>query len=102
MSRRAVEPMLFAIESGKVLHMFLIGKDPNWDYRALNFASRFRDGKIDRTRPLCPYPQGAVYGGTGSTDDAANFICKARWRIRDESQVSPSALATRLPASVMR
>jgi feruloyl esterase len=31
-----------------------------------------------RTRPLCPYPQVAVYKGVGSTDDAANFVCKAR------------------------
>jgi len=30
----------------------------------------------DRTRPLCPYPQLAAYKGTGSTDEAANFICK--------------------------
>jgi feruloyl esterase len=30
----------------------------------------------DRTRPLCPYPQVAQYKGTGSTDDAANFVCK--------------------------
>ena len=28
-----------------------------------------------RTRPLCPYPQTAVYNGTGSTDDAKNFHC---------------------------
>jgi hypothetical protein len=28
-----------------------------------------------RTRPLCPYPQKAIYGGTGSTDDAKNFHC---------------------------
>jgi feruloyl esterase len=28
-----------------------------------------------RTRPLCPYPQTAIYNGTGSTDDAANFHC---------------------------
>ena len=39
-------------------------------------ASRIRDGKVDRTRPLCPYPQIAQYKGTGSTDDAANFACK--------------------------
>jgi len=38
-------------------------------------ASRIRDGKTDRTRPLCPYPQVATYKGTGSTDDAANFSC---------------------------
>ncbi len=30
----------------------------------------------DRTRPLCPWPQTAVYKGAGSTDDAANFECK--------------------------
>jgi feruloyl esterase len=29
-----------------------------------------------RTRPLCPYPQTAHYTGTGSADDAANFVCK--------------------------
>ena len=41
-------------------------------------ASRVRDGKTDRTRPLCPYPQVAVYSGSGSTDDAANFTCKVQ------------------------
>jgi feruloyl esterase len=39
-------------------------------------ASRIRDGKVDRTRPLCPYPQLAKYKGSGSIDDAANFACK--------------------------
>jgi hypothetical protein len=28
-----------------------------------------------RTRPICPYPQTAIYNGTGSTDIAANFHC---------------------------
>ncbi len=28
------------------------------------------------TRPLCPYPQEALYKGTGDTNDAANFVCK--------------------------
>jgi len=28
-----------------------------------------------RSRPLCPYPQTAIYSGSGSTDDAANFYC---------------------------
>jgi len=39
-------------------------------------ASRVRDAKVDRTRPLCPYPQVASYKGTGNTDDAASFVCK--------------------------
>jgi Tannase and feruloyl esterase len=30
---------------------------------------------VDRTRPLCPYPQEAQYKGTGSTDKAENFSC---------------------------
>jgi len=38
-------------------------------------ASRSTDGRVDRTRPLCPYPQTARYTGTGSIDDAANFRC---------------------------
>jgi feruloyl esterase len=29
----------------------------------------------DRTRPLCAYPQVAKYKGTGSIDDASNFVC---------------------------
>jgi feruloyl esterase len=40
-------------------------------------ASRVTNGTADRTRPLCPYPQVATYKGTGSTDDARNFTCKA-------------------------
>jgi hypothetical protein len=28
-----------------------------------------------RTRPLCAYPQTAIYNGSGSTDDAASFHC---------------------------
>jgi feruloyl esterase len=39
-------------------------------------ASRVVNGKVDRTRPLCSYPQVAVYKGSGSTDDAANFECR--------------------------
>ncbi|MCL4402767.1 MAG: tannase/feruloyl esterase family alpha/beta hydrolase [Acidobacteria bacterium] len=30
---------------------------------------------VVRTRPLCPYPEVARWKGTGSTDDAANFVC---------------------------
>jgi feruloyl esterase len=39
-------------------------------------ASRAEGGKVVRTRPLCAYPQVATYKGSGSTDDAANFVCK--------------------------
>jgi hypothetical protein len=30
---------------------------------------------IVRTRPICPYPQVAHHAGSGSSDEAANFIC---------------------------
>ena len=39
-------------------------------------ASHSTAGVVDRTRPLCVYPKVAVYTGTGSTDDAANFKCR--------------------------
>jgi len=41
-------------------------------------ASHLAGGRVDRTRPLCPYPQVAKYNGTGSIDDAANFVCGVR------------------------
>jgi feruloyl esterase len=40
-------------------------------------AYRISGNKIDMSRPLCPYPQVAKYKGIGSTNDAANFECKA-------------------------
>jgi feruloyl esterase len=39
-------------------------------------AAHVNRGKVDRTRPLCPYPQVAKYKGTGSTEDATNFACQ--------------------------
>jgi feruloyl esterase len=39
-------------------------------------ASHAKGGAVDRTRPLCPYPQIAAYKGSGSIDEAANFVCK--------------------------
>ena len=40
-------------------------------------ASRLTNGIVDRTRPLCPYPQVAQYTGRGSADDESSFVCKA-------------------------
>lgn len=40
-------------------------------------ASHRTAGKVDRTRPLCPYPQVSVYNGTGRIDEAANFACES-------------------------
>jgi feruloyl esterase len=41
-------------------------------------AARVSNNRVDMTRPLCPYPQVAAYSGVGSTNDAANFVCRAR------------------------
>jgi feruloyl esterase len=38
-------------------------------------ASHSTGARVDRTRPLCPYPQVARYKGSGSIDDASNFVC---------------------------
>ncbi len=41
-------------------------------------ASHMTKGQVDKTRPLCAYPQVAVYTRSGSTNEAANFVCKAQ------------------------
>ena len=33
------------------------------------------DGAVDRTHPVCPYPQSAIYKGIGDPSDAASFTC---------------------------
>lgn len=39
-------------------------------------AERVVDGAVLRSRPLCAYPAFAVHSGNGSTDQAANFVCR--------------------------
>jgi feruloyl esterase len=39
-------------------------------------AAHVTNGQVEMTRPLCPYPQVAVYKGSGLTDDEGNFTCK--------------------------
>ena len=40
-------------------------------------AYHVTNNRVDMVRPLCPYPAVAQYKGAGSTNDAANFVCKA-------------------------
>jgi feruloyl esterase len=40
-------------------------------------ANHVTGSTVDMSRPLCPYPQVAVWKGVGSTNDAASFTCKA-------------------------
>jgi feruloyl esterase len=49
------------------------GKAPE----TLTATRRDQSGAVTRSRPLCQYPLVAKYKGTGSTDDAANFVCSA-------------------------
>ncbi|MEU9266046.1 tannase/feruloyl esterase family alpha/beta hydrolase [Streptomyces sp. NPDC048251] len=39
-------------------------------------ASNSTNGTVTRTRPVYPYPKVARYDGTGSVDDAANFVAR--------------------------
>jgi feruloyl esterase len=32
-------------------------------------------GAVDHTHPVCPYPQSAIYKGSGDPYDAAKFTC---------------------------
>jgi feruloyl esterase len=41
-------------------------------------AARREAGAVVRTRPLCPFPQVAVYSGAGNSDDAGSFRCATR------------------------
>ncbi|MBV9038591.1 MAG: tannase/feruloyl esterase family alpha/beta hydrolase [Acidobacteriaceae bacterium] len=55
-------------------------------------ASHWTNGVVDRTRPLCPYPQVARWKGSGSTDDAASFTCVVE-------PIPPSSLMRSSPKS---
>jgi feruloyl esterase len=39
-------------------------------------ATKTAGTRVEMTRPLCAYPQVATYKGSGSTNDAASFVCK--------------------------
>lgn len=41
-------------------------------------ATHATAGTVDRSRPICPYPQIATYKGTGDPNNAASFICRVR------------------------
>jgi feruloyl esterase len=41
-------------------------------------ATHLSGGAVDRSRPLCPYPQVAVYRSTGDTNSATSFSCAVK------------------------
>jgi hypothetical protein len=57
----AMTPLINWVESGKAPE---------------SIAARQMAGtEVQRTRPLCPYPQVAKYSGAGNLDEAASFSC---------------------------
>jgi feruloyl esterase len=38
-------------------------------------ASRVREGEVDMTRPLCPFPGVAEWDGEGDPSEASSFVC---------------------------
>jgi feruloyl esterase len=48
------------------------------EIEATKYIDNDRSKGVAFTRPLCPYPQRAVYRGWGNVNDAANFECRRR------------------------
>jgi feruloyl esterase len=57
----------------------------NWVERGIApdrlIASRVANDRVERTRPLCPYPKRARYRGQGDINRAENFDCVAPTRM---------------------
>jgi feruloyl esterase len=60
-------------------------------------ASHASGGRVDRTRPLCPYPQVAVYKGSGSIDEATSFACGQESSAQPPKPAADTWTATRTP-----
>jgi feruloyl esterase len=54
------------------------GKAPDTIIASTPPGNPMNPNQKQMTRPLCPYPRVAVYKGSGSTDDAANFECRSK------------------------
>jgi hypothetical protein len=59
-----MEALLAWVEDGKAPEM-------------LPATRRDQTGAVTRSRPLCAYPLVAKYKGSGSTDEASNFVCSS-------------------------
>ena len=49
-------------------------------------ATKTAGGVVTQSRPLCPYPAFARWTGAGSTDDAANFVCRPSFGPGDDDE----------------
>jgi hypothetical protein len=60
-------------------------------------ASHIKNGTVDRTLPLCPYPQVQVYNGVGDQNMAENYHCEDRafhWAIEGVMPPKKAAVTT--------
>ncbi len=63
-------------------------------------ASHLTNGSVDRTLPLCPYPQTPVYNGSGDRKKAESYHCEARpfwWALEAMPRVKQQADAEATP-----
>jgi hypothetical protein len=57
------------------MYKYVVFQDPNWDWKTLNWDSDIEKALKATAPMLTAYPKVALYKGTGSTDDANNFVC---------------------------
>src|SRR4029077_6170160 len=68
-------------------------------------ASHLTNGAVDRTQALCPYPQVAIYNGTGDANLAESYHCEERsfwWPVEATPGVKRPAKSAATPAAVPR
>ncbi|MBZ5642599.1 MAG: tannase/feruloyl esterase family alpha/beta hydrolase [Acidobacteriia bacterium] len=64
-------------------------------------ASHLTNGTVDRTLPLCPYPQAPIFNGSGDANLAENYHCEERsfhWAVAgvQSTRKPPAAAGKRL------
>jgi feruloyl esterase len=57
---------------------------------ATKFANR-RSGPVQRTMPLCKFPQEAQYQGSGDVNDAANWTCAVKPSLLENGPIGRAA-----------
>lgn len=70
-------------------------------------ASHLTNGVVDRTLPMCPYPQTPVYNGAGDVNMAESYHCEERgfwWALegvqsQSSKKASTSSATTRKPGT---
>jgi feruloyl esterase len=64
------------------------------EIEATKYIDNDRSKGVAFTRPLCPYPQRAVYKRSGNVNDAANFECRRKEARRASFVIAPTTSVT--------